>query len=383
MPLGRVREAARKQEDDRKWLPRVNVEDFLDALEVQHVRRATADEILYSCPLDGHTHGDSRPSAYMNTGEKDPSKTTSWKCHGCGRQGTAVALYAMVENVSKQEARRILKAQYAPGFTAPKDGIVAELDRAFKPLPPRAHVNLPLASALYAPMEVDWPTVYAEWTETKSRQLGYFFERGFEPETLMDFNIGFDEISHRWTIPVHDHRGNMIGIKARTPGKKVRPKYKILGDKGRRNDYGFEPYEKSRVLFGLDRLIESWCVLVEGELDVMALAQAGYPAVASGSAHLSPVQQRLLRDRVDLVVVWFDEGEAGEVGTWGYYDEDKDFHPGVVQVLEPHLRVRVVVDDHPDDPAELIRMQRPTEIGRLIDGAQSSLTLRGMIPATP
>ena len=132
MGLGRVREAAKRQEDDRKWLRNVDVEDFLNSMQIAKWHRATADEILFSCPFPGHTHGDDTPSAYMNTGEKDPGKTTRWKCHGCGRQGTAVLFYAQVENVSKQEARRVLKAQYAPHYRAPKGGtIVAELDQRF------------------------------------------------------------------------------------------------------------------------------------------------------------------------------------------------------------------------------------------------------------
>lgn len=378
MPLGRVREAARRQEDDRKWLRNVDVEDFLGSMQITKWRRATADEIIYSCPFPGHSHSDETPSAYINTGEKDPGKTTQWKCHGCGRQGTGVAFYAFVENVSKQEARRVLKAQYAPNFRAPKGGsIVAELDQRFAEptrLRERAENNPVIPYAEYERrFAVDW----YESEQIDSPECRYLFERGFSADTLTDWDIGYDARSSRLTIPIHDHLGRIVGIKARAWREGVKPKYKILGDKGQRKTYGWPVYWKSRVVFGLHRCFrDEPLVLVEGELDVIALHQMGIAAIATGSAHLSEIQQRLIRDHTDEVIVWFDEGNsAGEQATWGWEDSDGDFHPGIVQVLEPHLRVRVVVDAHPDDPARLMELQRTREVATLIANARSSFDL--------
>src|SRR4051794_22283067 len=213
MSLGRVREAARRQEDDRKWLRNVDVEDFLNSMQIEKWRRASADEIIYSCPFPGHSHSDDTPSAYMNTGEKDPSKTTSWKCHGCGRQGTALLFYAQVENVSKQEARRVLKAQYAPHYRAPKGGsIAAELDQRFAEptrLRERAEKNPVIAYAEYERrFGVDWD----ESAQSSAPECRYLPDRGFEPETLTAWDIGYDDLSHRLTIPVHNHLGEIVGI---------------------------------------------------------------------------------------------------------------------------------------------------------------------------
>jgi DNA primase len=377
MSLGRVREAARRQEDDRKWLRNVDVEDFLNSMQIEKWRRASADEIIYSCPFPGHSHSDDTPSAYMNTGEKDPSKTTSWKCHGCGRQGTALLFYAQVENVSKQEARRVLKAQYAPHYRAPKGGsIAAELDQRFAEptrLRERAEKNPVIAYAEYERrFAVDWD----ESAQSPAPECRYLPDRGFEPDTLTAWDIGYDDLSHRLTIPIHNHLGEIVGIKGRAWRGAVKPKYKILGDKGKSSSYGWPVYEKSRVVFGLHRCYrDEPLVLVEGELDVIALYQHGIIAVATGSAHLSPVQQRLIRDHADEVIVWFDEGTAGEQATWGWNDKDGDFHPGVVQALEPHLLVRVVVDAHPDDPAKLVEEQRTKEIDTLLANARPSFHL--------
>jgi len=375
--LGRVREAARSQEDDRKWLRNVDVEDFLDSMQISKWRRATADEILYSCPYPGHSHGDETPSAYMNTGAKDRAKTTNWKCHGCGRQGTAVAFYAHVENVSKQEARRVLKAQYAPNFRAPKGGsILAELEQRFAEptrLRKRAENNPVIAFAEYERrFAVDW----FESEQSDAPECRYLFERGFTADTLTAWDIGYDDSSRRLTIPIYDRLSRMVGIKGRAWEEDVKPKYKILGDKGRRKSYGWPVYEKTRVVFGLHHCYRNEpLVLVEGELDVIALWQHGITAVATGSAHLSLIQQRLIRDHADEVVVWFDEGTAGEQATWGWHDKDGDFHSGIVQQLEPHMLVRVVVDAHPDDPARLLELRRGEEIDTLIANARPSFDL--------
>jgi DNA primase len=375
--LGRVREAAKRQEDDRKWLRNVDVEDFLNSMQISKWRRATADEILYSCPFPGHTHGDDTPSAYMNTGEKEPGKTTSWKCHGCGRQGTAVLFYAQVENVSKQEARRVLKAQYAPHYRAPKGGtIVAELDQRFAEptrLRERAEKNPVIAFEEYERrFAVDW----YESEQIDAPECRYLFERGFTADTLTAWDIGYDDLTRRLAIPIHNHLSQIVGIKGRAWREGVKPKYKILGDKGRSTAYGWPVYEKSRVVFGLHRCYrDEPLVLVEGELDVIALWQHGITAIATGSAHLSPVQQRLVRDHADEVTVWFDEGSAGDNATWGYHDKDGDFHPGIVQALEPHLNLRVVVDARPDDPARLVELQRGEEIDTLLANARPSFDL--------
>ena len=171
-----------------------------------------------------------------------------------------------------------------------------------------------------------------DWEQSEqidAPECRYLFERGFTADTLTAWDIGYDDLTRRLTIPVRNHLSQIVGIKGRAWRDNVKPKYKILGDKGRSTVYGWPVYEKSRVVFGLHHCYrDEPLVLVEGELDVIALWQQGIAAIATGSAHLSPVQQRLVRDHTDEVVVWFDEGAAGDNATWGYYDQDGDFRPG-------------------------------------------------------
>ena len=134
-------------------------------------------------------------------------------------------------------------------------------------------------------------------------------DRGFTPGDLDDWGIGYDHDSQRITIPVCDADGNLVGFKGRAWRKKAHPKYLVLGDKeGRRERYGFPTFDKSRVVFGLDRAADSVTqklVLVEGEIDVMSLWVMGIPA--SGVGGSSACRQRrpahpsiLRRDRAVL-----------------------------------------------------------------------------------
>ena len=51
---------------------RIDVEDFLDCLEVRNLSKATEQEWRFSCPLPSHEGTDESPSCYMN------AKTTAF-----------------------------------------------------------------------------------------------------------------------------------------------------------------------------------------------------------------------------------------------------------------------------------------------------------------
>lgn len=364
-----------KRKKRKQWLHRVDVDDFLDAMECLNVSRATADERLFSCPFPGHTHGDTRPSAYMNDGSKDESKATVWKCHGCGRSGNAISFYAEIENVSKQEAARHLREQYAPDFRQPRGGAISSefemrLNEREQAAQNRRGLDLPVIPyERYAELfAVDW---YDAWQQTTLPDcplaVSYMFDRGFTADTLTAWDIGYDDITDRITIPVRNALAQIVGVKARTwkPKQQEKIKYLILGDKeGRRARYGWAHYEKSRVLFGIDKCHgESTIVLVEGELDVIACWQAGIAAVATGGAALSRTQAILLRDQAEEVIVFYDSNNAGWEGA-----------AAVIADLQPFMRVRVV-EDHDSDASQLVQDGKAGELDALIDRAVSSFRL--------
>lgn len=378
-------DAPKRRRERGNFLHHVDVLDFLETLEVESLHKATADEWQFRCPFDGHTSGDANPSAYMNDGSKDKTKTTLWKCHGCSRSGNAVSFYAELESITKQQASQHIRETWAANYRAPKGGsIAAEFELRLVDKWERDHardivknINQIHYDDLFG---VDWEVSYQryqKWQIDDPAEI-YLFARGFDAATLTRWNIGYDPLTERFTIPINDADGNLIGVKARAWSDDVKPKYIILGDKtNRRPRYGFMPYEKSRVVFGLDRVIASGgkrAVLDEGELNVLAFDQIGYPAISTGSAHVSIDQAKLIRDHIDELVVCFDPDAAGYNATWGWADKDGEWHPGLVERLAPFLHLRVV-SDHDHDASKNLELGQIQAVVDLIETAKFPLRL--------
>jgi DNA primase len=384
--LGKHFERARELEDllrhgpRTKFLHNVDVIDFLEALEVENVSRSTADEVQFSCPFPGHTSGDATPSAYMNDGSIDASRSTYWKCFGCNRHGTAITFYAELEGISKAEAARHVRETWGASYRAPQGGIAAEFEQRLRKRYEQRN-SVPFKEISWDHYDdlfgVDWEAAYDRYRFSPAcpEAVAYMFKRGFTVKTLIDWNIGYDAIGYhgRLTIPVCNVDGTLIGVKGRAY-EDARPKYKILGDRPDRFPrYKFRPYEKARVVFGLDRVKKAGrLVMCEGELDVIALAQHGIPAIAVGGAQLSGDQARLIRDYADEVVVFFDSNDAGYRATWGWPGVDGVWHPGLVERLAPFLSVRVV-ENHTHDASALVQKGRVRELYSLIRTAQTHL----------
>jgi DNA primase len=351
-------------------LQHVRVIDFLEHLDIANISQATADEVMFSCPFSGHSHGDEKPSAYMNDGSKDRRLTTLWKCHACGRSGNAISFLAEHEGITRAKATRWVQDAYAPGFNKPKDGISNEFDkRREQSTNARANYVTGTPSCiswdLYDQFTVDWHSfdIGSGWDEFED--VSYMYRRGFCADDLEQWRIGYDDRTARITIPVCDPDGNLLGVKARAWRKRAKPKYLILGDKpdGRKR-YGFSPYEKSQVVFGIDKWGEQErYVLVEGEIDVMSLWKMGIPAFCTGGASLSAVQARIIREYADEIIIFGDYGDAGYNSIWGIDDK-----PGSVKTLEPFVRVRVV-GPHYRDPNEYLVMGMQERVYALLDEA--------------
>lgn len=367
-----------------EWLNRVDIVDMLEQLEVHNLTQATVDEVLFSCPFPGHSSGDSKPSCYMNNGERDADKATVFKCHGCGRAGNAISFVSEHEGVSKQEAANWLRQEYAGDWRAPHDGSISkEFEEQWRDHLERVNAGpheLPTIpweryhKLFTEDPEVDWAAAGATYAHPDCPPaIAYLFRRGLRPSTLEEWGIGFDLISNRLTIPVCAPNGDLVGVKARAYDDR-KPKYLILGDKGRRTRYGWKHYEKSLVVFGLDKWggeIDGTVVFCEGELDVIALWQMDIPAICTGSAHLSDTQAKLIRDHCNgAVVIFFDSDTAGRHATWGYERADGTRAPGLVEKLGPFMDVRIV-RHHFRDPAAMVARGQHNSVTKMISGARS------------
>jgi len=128
----------------------------------------------------------------------------------------------------------------------------------------------------------------------------YMFGRGFNEETLKYFEAGFDPSMNMITVPIHDAKGNVIGVNGRSiEGKQFKLTRSIA-----RNSIWFNIH-RAKTCGGT-------AIVFESQFDVMKVHQAGFPnGVCSFGSHISAEQARMLQRYFDRVIIMTDADEAG------------------------------------------------------------------------
>lgn len=216
---------------------------------------------------------------------------------------------------------------------------------------------------------VDWDTL------TKNLRAG-----GIDDRAMMDAGLGrrgqhglYDVFRGRLMFPIHDLRSDPIGFGGRKIDEVDRsqtnnPDAKYV------NSADSVVYQKSRVLFGLDRARqglggEDPAVVVEGYTDVIAMHQAGVTtAMATCGTALGDGHFDLLRRFTERVVLAFDSDEAGSRAALRSDDLESPFR------LDLDLRVAVMPDGL--DPADLFQEGRGDELGKAVRTARPLLEHR-------
>jgi len=150
----------------------------------------------------------------------------------------------------------------------------------------------------------------------------------------------YDTFRNRLMFPVFDVRGNVIGFSGRILGD-GEPKYM--------NSPETPVFNKSKNLFGMNLAKKTklgYVILCEGNVDVVALHQAGFDnAVASLGTSLTPEQARLISRYVNEVVIAYDGDTAGQKATARAI--------GILEKLD--VKVRVLTMTGAKDPDEYIK----------------------------
>ena len=150
----------------------------------------------------------------------------------------------------------------------------------------------------------------------------------------------YDTFRNRLMFPVFDVRGNVIGFSGRILGD-GEPKYM--------NSPETPVFNKSKNLFGLNLAKKTKLgsiILCEGNVDVVALHQAGFDnAVASLGTSLTPEQARLISRYANEVVIAYDGDSAGQKATARAI--------GILEKLD--VKVRVLTMTGAKDPDEYIK----------------------------
>jgi DNA primase len=272
-------------------------------------------------------------------GEKSPSFSVSptkqfYHCFGCGKNGDAIRFLMEHAGMNFVEATKELAGQY--GLEVPDDDTSPQdRERAAQQRQKQATLNDVLEKAGEA---------YRKQLKSSPRAVDYLKGRGLSGEVAKQFGLGYapegwrslasvfanyddplleesglvivnteddkryDRFRDRVMFPIRNVKGECIGFGGRVLGDE-KPKYL--------NSPETPVFSKGRELYGLfearNALREQGYVLVtEGYMDVVALAQLGFPnAVATLGTACTPDHVQKLFRFTDSVVFSFDGDEAG------------------------------------------------------------------------
>jgi DNA primase len=249
-------------------------------------------------------------------------------CFGCHKGGGAVNFMMEVENLSYPDAVRALAKRV--GLEVPEDEQYQSRYRAQERLwALMKEAGRFYHSQLYAPVGQQCLEYVQKRGLNKAivTRFGIGFapnswnalvdamrKKGYTDQELKDADLVgerngriYDRFRNRLMFPIFDVRGNVIGFGGRVLDDS-KPKYL--------NSNETLIFNKRKNLFGMNfakMTKQPFIILVEGNIDVVALHQFGFDnAVASLGTSLTEEQVNLLSRYTQQVVLTYDTDEAGQ-----------------------------------------------------------------------
>ena len=344
-------------------------------------------------------------SSYMGlspfTDEKTPSFSVSpskqiFKCFSTGKGGTVVSFLMEKEHYTYPEALRWLADKY---------GIVLPEEKAPTAEEMAAHTEKESLFIINDFAKNYFVKNMFEHDEGKAIGLSYFEERGFRPDIIKKFELGyclnkgdgftlaaqakkykqeyvetvglvkskddrkFDFFRGRVMFPIHSISGRILGFGGRTlqTEKKVAKYY---------NSPESAIYHKSDILYGLyfaknDIIKYDNCFLCEGYTDVISMYQAGTQNVVSSSGtSLTKEQIKLIRRYTKNITILYDGDNAGIKASFR----------GIDLILEEGMSVKVVLFPEGEDPDSFAKNNSTTVLeDYLKDHAQDFVSFKSEI----
>lgn len=321
------------------------------------------------------------------TDEKTPSFVVSpakqiYKCFSTGKGGNAVSFLMEKEHYTYPEALKWLADKYNIKIPESKQPTPEEL---------AAFTERDSLFIINEFAKEHFMNTLHESEEGKNIGLSYFEERGFYPEIIKKFQLGycmntgddftkaalnksfkleylekvgltkskderhFDFFRGRVMFPIHSESGRVLGFGGRTlfTDKKVAKYF---------NSPESIVYNKSRILYGLyfaksDIIKYDNCLLCEGYTDVISMHQAGIQnAVSSSGTSLTKEQIRLINRYTKNITILYDGDAAGIKASFR----------GIDLILEEGLNVKVVLFPDGEDPDSYSKKVSSTELEEYI-----------------
>ncbi|MCK9438796.1 MAG: DNA primase [Patescibacteria group bacterium] len=327
--------------------------------------------------------------------EKTPSFMVSpekqiWHCFGCGKGGDIFSFIMEMEGLDFVETLKML---------APRAGVVLD-NRDFSENKSK--------NRLFEILELSLKYYNFILTNEKNKNENidkikkYLAQRGLNTEAINRWGIGyslnnyddlinflkskkytdneiflsgmsaksdrgkyFNRFRDRIMFPIKDANGRVLAFTARV-NPDNQDKEKSFGKYI--NSPQTDLYDKSRVLFGLDKAKgfikeKDAVIVVEGQMDVISVHEAGFKnVVASSGTALTVSQLNLIKRYTNNIILSFDQDLAGSGAT------DR----GIAEALKMGLNLKVVVFNDKEvgkDPDEIIR-ENPTVFGSAIENSR-------------
>ena len=320
--------------------------------------------------------------------EKTPSFTVypengSFYCFGCGAGGDVFTFTGLIENLDYIESVKLLAER--SGIALPQDGYDDSMQKLKNTI---YDINRDTARFFHSYlMSPD-----GKWA------LDYLYGRGLTLKTIKHFGLGaapdswdalikhlkskgyresdmiaanvvgksqrgslYNRFRKRVMFPIINIRGNIIAFSGRAmPGEdKQGGKYVNTADT--------PVYKKSANLFGMN-FAKNACaervILVEGNMDVISLHQAGFTnTVAPLGTAFTTEQANLLARYTKEIVLMLDADAAGQ----------KAIKRATELLQNTGLSVRVVVIPDGKDPDEYIKKNGADRFSALLSGAVSDM----------
>ena len=323
------------------------------------------------CPF----HNERTPSFAVNPAGQ------FYHCFGCGKGGGVINFIMEIENLSYPDAVAFLAKR--AGMQMPEDSS----DRDAKKRARLLAANRDAARWFYEQLVTPEGKRCTDYMTGRrispavAKRFGLGFapqrsgafldamrQKGYSDWELSDADLirrgdhGFySTFRDRLMFPIIDVRGNVIGFSGRT-----------LGDAGAKylNSKDTLVFNKGRNLFALNLAKKSkagYIILSEGNIDIVALHQAGFDsAVASLGTSLTPEQARLISRYTNEVIIAYDNDGAGIKASQRAI--------GILERLD--LKVRVLSMTGAKDPDEYIKTRGADAFRNLLEGSEDQVDYR-------